>query len=245
MERQDGPTVLNGIHAVSIDFFDTLVFHRQGSGRGRTLIEYLEAQGFGHAEWEHQVLYDVFEDHDERYRPDAALEERQAYHVLLARRVFERLQVQAAGEDAERHAAGLWQILGPSCFEVFPDAWTALSALRAQGYPIVIVSNWQRGLRHFCAELGLASYVDHVLGSADLGMAKPEPAIFEAACTRLRVQPKEVVHVGDSFAEDYQGGEAAGLHVVLLQREAGPPTNGAHVIRRLDELPALIRRNET
>jgi hypothetical protein len=36
----------NRIQAVTLDFFETLVFHREGLGRGRLPIAYLEAHGF-------------------------------------------------------------------------------------------------------------------------------------------------------------------------------------------------------
>jgi putative hydrolase of the HAD superfamily len=237
---QTSPAGLADVEAVSLDFFNTLIFHREGPGRGRALIHYLDAHGFAHAPWEHQVLYDVFAEHDARYSPEAPPAERAAYYVFLASRVFERLEVSTANDDAARHAASLWRILGPGCFDVFPDAWIALSALRAKGYPTVVVSNWQCGLRHYCTELGLSSQVDHIVGSADVGAAKPDRAIFAEACTRLGKAPERVVHVGDSLPEDYRGGGAAGLQVILLQREPGPRPGGELVIHTLAELPPLL-----
>ncbi len=237
----DGRSVLSDVQAVSLDFFNTLVFHREGSGRGPALIDYLEAHGYEHAPWEHRILYEVFDEHDARYAPDGPREDRRAYYEFLAGRVFGRLEVPTSNGDAARHALDLWEILGPASLEVFPDAWRALSALREDGYPVVIVSNWQCGLRHFCAELGLSDQVDHIIGSADLGAAKPDGAIFEEACSRLGMGPERIVHVGDSLPEDYRGGEAAGLKVLLLQRDAEPRPGGTEVVRSLDELPALLR----
>lgn len=237
MEHSDMRTALSQIEAISLDFYNTLIFHREGPGRGHALIEYLETHGFEHAPWEHGVLYDVFEDHDTRYSPAGSPEERQAYYAYLAGRVFERLGVPSSNGDASRHAAELWRILGPDCFDLFPDALPTLAALRAQGYPIVIVSNWQAGLRHFCTELGLSGYVDHVVGSADFGVAKPERAIFHEACDRLGLPPEQVVHVGDTPVDDYEGGRAAGLRVILLQRETGASADVEAVIHGLDELP--------
>jgi HAD superfamily hydrolase (TIGR01549 family) len=227
------------IEGISLDFYETLVFHREGNGRGRVLVDYLDAHGLAHVPWEHQVLYDVF-DHDAADAPEGSAADRMAYYVFLADRVFKRLEVPASEGDAERHALSLWHILGPACLEVFPDAWTALPTLRARGYRVAIVSNWQSGLRHFCAELGLASHVEHVLGSADVGVAKPDPAIFQEACARMGMRPERVLHVGDSLSEDYRGGEAAGLQVILLHRGPGPEPQVSRIIHRLDELPGLL-----
>ncbi len=231
---------MSQIEGISLDFYNTLIFHREGPGRGPALVEYLETHGLRHEPWEHQVLYDVFDDHDARYSPEGSPDQRQAYHAYLADRVFERLGVPSGNGDAARHAADLWRILGPGCFELFPDALPTLAALREEGYPIVIVSNWQAGLRHFCAELGLSRYVDHVIGSADFGVAKPEREIFDEACARLGLRPEQVVHVGDTLVDDYEGGQAAGLQVILLQREAESSSDVEAVIHGLDELPHLL-----
>ena len=165
-------TELGRVEAVTFDFFNTLVFHREGRGRGRLLIEYLQAHGLRPTPWEHGVLYEIFEGHDTEYSSDAPEDKRDEYYALIAQRVFARLGVPASTEEASRHASSLWQILGPACFDVFPDALEALKILRAEGYPLAIISNWQCGLRHFCGELGLSEYFDHIRGSADLGVAK-------------------------------------------------------------------------
>jgi hypothetical protein len=94
------------------------------------------------------VLYDVFELHDAAYSPVAPLEERERYHAELAGRVFEKLRVSAPSGDVLRHSSALWEILGPRCFGVFRDALDALGKLHAMGTPMVIISNWQSGLRH-------------------------------------------------------------------------------------------------
>ena len=236
-------TNLSRVEAISFDFFDTLVFHREGRGRGRLLMEYLQAHGLRSTPWEHHVLYDVFESHDTEYSPEAPQDERDAYYRLLAQRVFERLKVPASDEAASRHASALWQILGPTCFEVFPDALGALRTLRREGYPLALISNWQSGLRHFCAELGLSEYFDHILGSADLGVAKPDGRIFADACLRLGVPADRVLHVGDTLTDDYLGGEASGLLVALLDRDGGPGSRATRVIHGLDELPAMLRHS--
>ena len=81
-------TVPGPIRAVSFDFFNTLVFHRDGRGRGRQLAEYLERNGFEPGPWEYDVLYGVYELHDSDYRPEAPDHVRSAYYEALARRAF-------------------------------------------------------------------------------------------------------------------------------------------------------------
>ncbi len=228
------------IRAVTLDFFNTLAFLRTGRGRGPTLMEYLEARGFRPAPWQHQVLYDVFEPHDRDYSPAASLPARRRYHLELATRVFERLQIPTATEQIEEHADAIWDILGPSSLEVYADVPEALQSLRKQGLPLAMISNWQCGLRHFCHELGLSPFFRHILGSADLDMAKPEPPIFRHACECLGVAPEHILHIGDTFVDDYEGGESAGLQVRLLARDRNPDPRAGRVIHGLGELPDLV-----
>lgn len=67
------------IGAVTLDFYDTLVYHRMGVGRGAALMQYLDEQGLKSDCWEHQVLYDVFEKHGVEYRPDLPGDEKGKY----------------------------------------------------------------------------------------------------------------------------------------------------------------------
>lgn len=229
-----------GARAITLDFFETLVFHRDGRGRGRLLVEYLRAHGYETDPWEHDILYRLFEHHSDDYSPDLAPEDRRRYLDRLALRAFRELGVAVSEDEAARHAGALWEILGPSCFEVFPDVIPVLGALGRAGLPLVVVSNWHAGLRHFVAELGLSPFLDHVIGSADVGVAKPHPGIFERASALLGVPLSAILHVGDSLEEDYRGGLRAGCRAVLLRRGRGTDPGAEGAIGSLGELATLL-----
>jgi HAD superfamily hydrolase (TIGR01549 family) len=232
---------LSRVEAITFDFYNTLIFQRDGRGRGRLIVEYLQSHGLRPVPWEHRFLHDVFEGHDTEYSPEAPQDQREAYYALLAQRVLERLEVPMSRKAVSQHVSPIWQILGPAGFDVFPDAFEALQALRAEGYRLAVISNWECGLRHFCNELGLSEYFEHILGSADVGMAKPDQRIFANTCSRLGVPADRVLHIGDTFADDYLGGQAAGLLVALLDRNPGVEHGSVRVIRTLEELPGMLR----
>ncbi len=124
-------------------------------------------------------------------------------------------------------------------FTVFPDAVPALERLRAAGLRLVVVSNWDVSLHDRLAETGLAARVDGAVASAELGTAKPDPAIFAHALTMAGVRPEHAVHVGDSLEEDVGGARAAGLEPVLIVRDGARPP-GVRAITTLAELPAVV-----
>ncbi|MDI6410107.1 HAD family hydrolase [Streptomyces albus] len=75
-----------------------------------------------------------------------------------------------------------------------------------------------------------------------MGAAKPDPAVFHAACAAYRLRPAQVVYVGDRLSTDAEAATAAGLRGVWLDRDGTAPPGEPTVprIERLDELPALI-----
>ncbi|MFC7617004.1 HAD family hydrolase [Actinokineospora soli] len=92
------------------------------------------------------------------------------------------------------------------------------------------------------ARVGLARFFDAVISAGALGVAKPAPAIFHAACAELDVPPTHTLHVGDRLDHDARAAVNAGLHGVWLDR-AGTPTPvdpGIHVIDSLSDLPTLL-----
>lgn len=228
------------IQAVTFDFFNTLVFHRATLGRGRMLTEYLEAEGFDLPPWEHSFLYEMFGIHDDAYSPISSDAERAAYYVTLAGRVFTTLGIPSTEQVRRQHARAIWSILGPECLSVFPEVPEVLRALTARGLPMAVVSNWQRGLGHFCHELGLSDWFGDILTSAELGVAKPDPGIFLEACRRLGVAPARTLHIGDTPEEDYEGAVAAGMQVVLLARDGGQADRDSKVVRSLSEVLRLV-----
>ncbi len=197
------------IDAITFDFYNTLVHHRHGSGRGAMVTEYLDAQGWDHDPWEHQVLYDVFEHHDTDYGAVKLEVEKYLYDVTLADRLFQRLNVRAPRGAASEHAVNLWYLLGPASLALFPDVSGVLRTLKQADYPLALVSNWQCGLHNFCVELGIGHAFDHVLASAEIASEKPDAAIFNEACRRLDTPAHRVLHVGDTILDDVDGARAA------------------------------------
>lgn len=89
-----------------------------------------------------------------------------------------------------------------------PAAATALHALRRHGLAVAVVSNWDVGLREQLRELGLRDVP--VVTSAEVGMPKPDPAVFRRALELLEVRPERALHVGDSDSDE-AGARAAGM----------------------------------
>nr|WP_256439457.1 HAD-IA family hydrolase [Microvirga sp. HBU67558] len=57
---------------------------------------------------------------------------------------------------------------------------------------------------------------DAVILSYEVGLVKPDPAIFNLVCDRLRLQPAEILFVGDTPSADVEGPQAIGMLAMLI-----------------------------
>jgi putative hydrolase of the HAD superfamily len=130
-------------------------------------------------------------------------------------------------------------MLGALGFRAYPDVEPALRELRAGGLRLVIASNWDCSLPDWLGPAGLMDLVDGVVSSAEVGEAKPAPAVFLRALELAGAAPAEAVHVGDSLENDVAGARAAGIRPLLLVRDGGPPP-GVEAIRSLTQLPSVL-----
>jgi FMN phosphatase YigB (HAD superfamily) len=106
----------------------------------------------------------------------------------------------------------------PGLVERVPVVLTALEELRADGWRLAIATNGPARLqleKIQCA--GLEASVDAIAVSEEVGAAKPDARMFEAAAARCgqRLQDGGWV-VGDCLTRDVAGGQGVGLHTIWL-----------------------------
>jgi putative hydrolase of the HAD superfamily len=94
------------------------------------------------------------------------------------------------------------------------EVLAALRTARAAGWRVGLLTNATSRLRDDLRRLGLEHEFDAVVSSAELGLAKPDPEVFEAACRVLDVDPPECVFVDDAAA-NVAAAAAAGLDAHL------------------------------
>jgi putative hydrolase of the HAD superfamily len=156
----------------------------------------------------------------------------------LRDRCAERMR-EALGVAGLDHATARRAMLGSLEFRPFDDAVPALSELRAGGERVVVVSNWDCSLPEWLRDAGLLPLVDGVVSSAEVGVAKPDPAPFLRGLELAGAAPGEALHAGDSVDNDVAGARAAGVRAVLVARDGAVP-DGVEAVGSLAELPRLV-----
>jgi HAD superfamily hydrolase (TIGR01549 family) len=165
------------------------------------------------------------------------LEHRSAQHRRFATEIVRGMGAPSAvaeqiGIAAERE----WG--DPGNFELFPDVVPLLDVLRASRRTVGLVSNTDRELEPFAAQLGIG--VDFALASRAHGRRKPCATIFAAALALGGATADETVMVGDNLDDDIEGARRSGLRAVLVDRSGRHPDHEGERIRGLAELPALL-----
>jgi phosphoglycolate phosphatase len=99
---------------------------------------------------------------------------------------------------------------------LLPGAAEALRTLHARGLRLGICSNKPvHFTRELIVYLGVASYLDLVLGPEDVPRPKPAPDMLREALSRLDVPATEVLYVGDMVV-DIETARAAGVSVWVV-----------------------------
>ncbi len=129
--------------------------------------------------------------------------------------------------------------------EVFAEVPGALCRL-AESHSMALVTNGAACLqREKLAASGLSEHFETVVVSADLGVAKPDPSVFEHALSELGSCKDLAVMVGDSVPKDVEGALSAGLGAVWVNRGGSSSATARDdlvEISTLSELPDLLDR---
>ncbi|MET7751635.1 HAD-IA family hydrolase [Micromonospora sp. NPDC005367] len=143
-------------------------------------------------------------------------------------------QVARAGEH--RRALGCRVLAGVSAATL-----DVLEALRGDGHPLALISNATSDTAEAWPESPLAQRFDVAVFSCDVGLAKPDPAIYHLAAERLLVRPAECVFVGDGADGELAGAAAVGMTVFrTTEYNDTDPGWGGPTIATLRDLPAIL-----
>lgn len=106
----------------------------------------------------------------------------------------------------------------PDAWVPYPDTAEVLQALADRGVRVGVVSDIGWDIRVHARAAGVEHLVGTWVLSCELGVEKPDPAMFTTACTALDVDPRATLMVGDNPARD-GGAVAVGCRAFLLPSE--------------------------
>lgn len=151
----------------------------------------------------------------------------------------------AAGVPPRRVEAMLERIMARQKSE---GMWTrpmegarrAIDGLAALGLRLAVVSNSDGRAEEHLRDCGVLEGVEFVIDSHQVGVEKPDPAIFRIALEKLDMPPDRALYVGDIRSVDEVGARAAGVHFVLIDPYADYAAPNASTIRGVHQLAAWV-----
>jgi 2-haloacid dehalogenase len=143
------------------------------------------------------------------------------------------------------------EIIGERYIEALSEKGYLLAHARAvlksmaSQVPLLLLSNGIASVqRRRIERSGITSYFKDILISGEVGMAKPNPAIFALAIEKLQCRKERVLCVGDSPSSDIRGGCNAGLDTCWYApgdiRYPGDEPPPLHTIRDLRQLLGFL-----
>lgn len=126
--------------------------------------------------------------------------------------------------------------------QVFPDVAPALQTLQASGLRLGIISNTTNPpfMKDYERELmGLDPYFEFSIYSSGVPYRKPHPSIFNLAASRLQLEAREILYVGDDPRNDVAGPQKVGMQAAWVNRDDDKLPDGIlpeYEIRNLTEL---------
>lgn len=130
--------------------------------------------------------------------------------------VRDELQGHAAVVLTHTRTAHLWRW-------AIPETLAALTSLAAADVPMGVVSNASGQIEEvlrvagICSTDGVGARMRVVVDSHVVGVAKPDPAIFDHALPHFaEFERHRIAYVGDSVTMDVGAARAAGLHPLLI-----------------------------
>lgn len=103
--------------------------------------------------------------------------------------------------------------------------------------PIGIISNFNSSLKDKLKEYFGPIFLD-IFVSEEIGIAKPSTEFYKKALDKIKVNPKDILYIGDSFKLDLKPALELGITSYVIDRDNIYPDND-NIIRSLSELKKL------
>ncbi|WP_365942068.1 HAD-IA family hydrolase [Thermococcus sp.] len=132
---------------------------------------------------------------------------------------------------------------------VIKGAVEGLKAAKERSLVIITTGNvmfWPSAYTRLILErFGLADFIDKQFYSDELKAYKPMKEVFLKPLEYFGVKPEEALHIGDTYAEDFEGALSAGLWAVWINPDAEKVERIAErgfVVRNAGELGKVLEK---
>jgi glycosyltransferase involved in cell wall biosynthesis/FMN phosphatase YigB (HAD superfamily)/tetratricopeptide (TPR) repeat protein len=224
---------VQGLRAVTFDFFDTLVW-RLAARPTDVFVEAgqrLRQGGLLPAHISPQDYEVLRRQAEMKARTNQALRDKSREDITLDE-IFQPLKTIVPGTDAaaqiELAAEGDFCLLNPHMIEFARHA-------KARGLKVFIISDIYFSADQLRAILRAnhfdPAFFDSIFTSADAGVCKWSGKLFSQVLKKTGLKPAEILHLGDNFQSDVAGARKAGVR-------------GCHYVQESNETRTILEREK-
>ncbi|MFC2012814.1 HAD family hydrolase [Chloroflexota bacterium] len=145
-------------------------------------------------------------------------EEREEVNIGYQQVLLAETGVNTSRETLLKISKRVRELFSGMAFALYDDVLPVLAALKERTLILGMITNLARDMTPICDKLGVASLLDFVVTSQEIGVDKPDPRIFMAALECAGVSAAEAVHVGDEYRFDVVGARGVGMASVMIDR---------------------------
>jgi putative hydrolase of the HAD superfamily len=98
-----------------------------------------------------------------------------------------------------------------------PDAVPTLEELRRRGHKLGLITVCSTDVAELWEATPFSGLFDSTIFSADVGISKPDPRIYELCCEELDVESGDCLFVGDGANHELPGAEKVGMTALQLR----------------------------
>ena len=100
---------------------------------------------------------------------------------------------------------------------LYPQTKEILEQLGPE-YKLGIIANQLPGLEERLKDFGILDYFSAIFSSAELGLAKPDPAIFKLALQKTNCLPHQAIMIGDRLDNDIVPAKRIGMKTIWIKQ---------------------------
>ena len=205
---------------ILFDLDDTLFDHQYCSRAGLVAVQKACAGRIEKSVDELEAAYRKLLEHWHKKVLDGSMSIEESrierFRVLLSR------EHTVATDGEAQAAARCYRDAYDAAYRPVPGAIEILQRVKA-ACPIGIVTNHIRSEQvKKIAAIGVEPFIDELVVSDEVGVAKPAAQVFQTALSRLGGTPDQAVMIGDSWSSDILGATGLGIRAIWLNRYHRP-----------------------
>ena len=187
------------------------------------MVEFLKSKNLNLPDFE--ILFAEYQDLFYGLIKESRHTHREACFETVLRHLFFINKVEIGDRTSWKEILTIYYDVIHNVRMVYPEVIETLECLNDNGVRMAIISNTTNPEFIKNQELcrtELDRYFEFAIFSSSTPYRKPHPSIFRAAISRLRVNAKEILFVGDNLHMDVRGPQSVGISAAWLNRNASP-----------------------